>query len=257
MPILLPKLQSIAITQVPFVSHSRLLDLVEAPNLHRFFVWHDFQWNPFDSTPMFESAGRFIGASRPSRGDDHTAQISIVSTNDRFAAVVGDRRVVLQTCTWIQGTGQGERRAALAAVLRQFDGRLRDSIKVVQLSGLRGREMIDLARVLNPYLPNVEELEMTVGIYSSALEGLSILGQLPSSPAEEKEAWLFPKLVGFKFGVPRGVVCDVILEKLKARNVGQGQAIQLTIQGGKIRRDTADKLRTYLQALKMTGTEVA
>ncbi|KIO33406.1 hypothetical protein M407DRAFT_233045 [Tulasnella calospora MUT 4182] len=259
-PILLPRLRTLNIVQVPFISHSRLLDLVEAPNLHRFVVFHHFPNHSYDFTPMFESAGRLIGAPRRSRGDGDTSRLSIFGAYDMLAVVVGDCRVILKNHGWAQGSRQEERPAGLSAVLRHFNARLCESIRVVRLSGFRSdQEMIDFAQTLNRHLPNVEELEMKMCISTSALEGLSILGRLSSSPTEGREACLFPSLVGFQFDVPKGLACDGILEVLKARwNVGQVQAIrQLTIEGGKIRRDTVDELKTHLQALNMTGIEVS
>ncbi|KIO17757.1 hypothetical protein M407DRAFT_32574 [Tulasnella calospora MUT 4182] len=259
-PILLPKLRTLHIVQVPFISHSRLLDLVEAPNLHRFVVFQHFPYHSYDFTPMFESAGRLIGAPRYSRGDGDTSRLSIFGAYDMLAVVVGDCRVILKNHGWAQIISQEERPAGLSAVLRHFNARSCESIRVIRLFGFRSdQEMIDLAHTLNRHLPNVEELEMKMCISTSALEGLSILGPLSSSPTEGKEACLFPSLVSFQFDVPKGLACDGILEVLKARwNVGQVQAIrQLTIEGGKIRHDTVDVLKAHLEALKMTGTEVS
>ncbi|KAG8928741.1 hypothetical protein FRC01_005417 [Tulasnella sp. 417] len=256
-PILLPRLRSIVVVQVPFVSYSRLLDLVESPNLHRFLAFHHFQDFSLDFTPMFESAGRFIGAPGDSHGDDDTSRISISGTNDLFSVGVGDRRVILKNYEWARGTGQGERRAALATVLGHFDVTSRESIKMIRISGFRSQETTDIAHVLNRKLPNVEELEMKVCASSSALAGLSILGRVSSSPADRKEDWLFPGLFRFQFYATKYLACDRVLEVLKARNLGPVQAIrQLTIEGGRIRLDTVDKLREYLQEFNMTGTEV-
>ncbi|KAG8928739.1 hypothetical protein FRC01_005415 [Tulasnella sp. 417] len=245
-PILLPRLRTLLVIQVPYVFRSCLLDLVEAPNLHRLVVWQHF----LDRS--HESAGRFIGAPTHSRGDGGTDRLTVFGTIDLLGVVVGHRRVLINNSGW----AQAERSAALSAVLRYFDRPLCESIKVIQISGLQGnQEMVDLAEVLNRHFPNVEQMETKVCKSSSTL---SILGRLSSSPTETREAWLFPGLVSLQFNVPKGLAYDEILEVLKARwNVVQVQAIrQLTIEGGKIRRDTVDELRTYLQELKIIGTEV-
>ncbi|KAG8930124.1 hypothetical protein FRC00_001263 [Tulasnella sp. 408] len=254
--ILLPRLRSLLVAQVPFLSHARLLDLVEAPNLHRFVVFQSVQYPSYDFTPMFESAGRFIGACRRSTINDDTSRLNIFGPHRVLAIVVGDRRVILKNDTWAQGSRLEGCPAGLSAVFRHFDCKSSEKIKVVRLSGFGGvQEMIGLAQVLNRHLHNVEELE----IMSSAHETPSILGWLSSSPTEEMEAWLFPRLNSLHFDVPKGVACDGILEVVKARrNVEHVQAVrQLTIEGGKIRRETVEELETYLETLKMTGTEVA
>ncbi|KAG9044335.1 hypothetical protein FS837_008302 [Tulasnella sp. UAMH 9824] len=253
--LLLPRLRSLLIAQVPFVSHARLLDLVEAPNLRRFVVFQSVQDPSYDFAPMFESAGRFVGTSRHSSADDDTSRLNIFGPSRVLAIVVGDRRVILKNDKWTRGSRQEECPAGLSAAFRHFDRRLSENIKVIRLSGSGGaQEIIGLARVLNGHLHNVEELE----IISGAHETLSILGWLSSSPTEEMDAWLFPQLISFQFDVLNGVACDGILEVVEARrNVGHVQALgQLTITGGEIRRDTVEELETYWETLKMIGTEV-
>ncbi|KAG8928740.1 hypothetical protein FRC01_005416 [Tulasnella sp. 417] len=259
-PILLSKLQSIIVAQVPFLSHCRLLDLVEAPNLHRFTLYHHFHYHSYDFTPMFESAGRIVGAPTHSRGDDGGSRLAVVGANDLLAVIVGERRVILKNYEWSQGTRAAERPAGLSAILGRFDCTLRENIRVVRMSGLQGvQEITDLARVLNRHLPNVEDLELRVNPWSRTLGEISILAQLPSPPTGGREAWLFPELVHFKIDAPKGLVCDGVLEVLKARrDAGQVQVIrQLTIEGGTIRGDTVDELRSQCRELNMIDTEVA
>ncbi|KAG8946826.1 hypothetical protein FRC04_011373 [Tulasnella sp. 424] len=257
-PIHLPRLKSLLVAQVPFVHYSRLLDLIEAQNLRRFVVFHHFDFIPGDFTPMFESAGRFLGTHRQSSDDDDPSRLRVFGSNDTLATTVGNFRIILKNYDWTQGTRKEERPAGLAAILRRFDRRLCQNIRVIRFSGMQGdEEMVDLAHILHRHFPSVQELVLKFWMRPTCV--IPILGRLSSPlPHGENERWLFPKLIAFHLEAPNDLVCDGILEVVEARqNVGQVQAIQqFTIEGGNLRRDTVAKLKTYLRELHMTGTKV-
>ncbi|KAG8945259.1 hypothetical protein FRC04_001099 [Tulasnella sp. 424] len=259
-PIHLPRLRSLLVVRVPFVPYSRLLNLIEAPNLHRFLVFHHFrspsQSNDF--TPMFESAGRFIGTHRESSDDDDAFRLTVLVFDHTLAVVVGHRRVLLQNEEWTGGR-QEEQKAGLSAALRRFDKRLCESIKAIQFAGMRSdEEMMDFAHILNQHFPNVEELLLKLSLWTTDPGGLPTLGRLSSLSNRGRGNWLFPKLIALHLSAPEALICDGILEVVEARrNVGHVQPIQqLTIEGSKIGRDAVVKLETYLQQLRMTGTEI-
>ncbi|KAG9028006.1 hypothetical protein FS837_004016 [Tulasnella sp. UAMH 9824] len=146
-PILLPRLRSLSLIQVPFVSHPRLLDLVEAPNLRRFRVLQQFHYESYDFTPMLESAGRFLGIFRHPCNEDDPSRLTVSGNTNNISITVGDRWVFLRNLVWTQGTRQQERPASLTTVLRQFDARLCDSIRVLRFFGIRDdQELLDLAQ---------------------------------------------------------------------------------------------------------------
>ncbi|KAG8915538.1 hypothetical protein FRC01_003624 [Tulasnella sp. 417] len=254
----LPRLRTLLITQVPFVSYSRLLDLVEAPNLSRFMVFQFFNFRSYDFTPMFESAGRLIGAFRHPRDRDDPSRLKISGDSGHLGVIVGNRRVILKDNTWTSESRRRERAAGLSTVIRQFDARLCDEIRVVRFSGIRdGQEMLDLAHIANRRLCNVVNLEVKLPT-TSPHDGLSILGRMSSLPIEGSQSLWFPKLVALQFDVLEGMECDGILEVVKVRrNMEQVQAIrQLTIQGGKIRKESLDELKANVEELNLVDTKV-
>ncbi|KAG8929975.1 hypothetical protein FRC01_003452 [Tulasnella sp. 417] len=255
-PLFLPHLQYFLLFEVQVAPYSRLLSLIDAPNLRRLYCFRHF--NPYDPNrkPMFEPVARFFGSYAHSLNNDRDhARLRISSSDRSFTISVGACKVVLYyRLPWdLDGFGC-DCMPELSAALSRFDERVSGNIKTIHFGGTRPmKDLITLGPIFQRHFPNIEELVVTLSSPKSATLFLKVL----ASPFafEDGVRWLFPRLTSLRLNARRDPVCDRVLGVIEARQNGQVRAIQrVRIKNGSIRRDTAAKLEASLQDFRMAGT---
>ncbi|KAG8910882.1 hypothetical protein FRC00_007400, partial [Tulasnella sp. 408] len=258
-PVFLPHLQYLLVFDVPVAPYSRLLSLIDAPNLRRLVVFRGF--NPYtdDPNPMFEPAARFFGTYTDSINSDRDyARLRISGSRNTFTISVGTCKVAFKSHqVWAWRGDQQDSLTNLSAVFSGFDRRVIDSIKVIHFGGTRSCEDLSiLGPILQRHFPNVEELVVTLSSSGSRPDADHVLKALASPlPLEDGAIWLFPGLTTLHLKTSREPIYDGVLGVVEARRNGEVQAIQrVSIKNGRIGRDTVPKLRASLQEFRMAGT---
>ncbi|KIO33415.1 hypothetical protein M407DRAFT_17681 [Tulasnella calospora MUT 4182] len=257
--VFLPHLQYLLLFDVSVASYSRLLSLIDAPNLRRLVVFRGFSPYMDDPDPMFEPAARFFGSYTHSIDSDRDyGRLRISGSRHTFAISVGTCKVVFKSphiWTW-----KGDRQDCLtnlSAALSGFDRRVIDSVKVIHFGGTRVREdLITLGPILQHHFPNVEELVVTLSLSERRPDAHLVLEALKSPSSLKGEArWLFPGLTTLHLKACREPICDGVLGVVEARRNGAVQAIQrVSIKNGRIERNTEAKLKVGLQEFRLAGT---
>lgn len=257
-PTLLPKLQRLIVWQLESGPRSRLLNLIDCPNVRHFFATSIFDSDSESLASVLELMGRFIGGPRQPVHDDSTKLLIGKSAySSDFMIELGFRKAHLVKDTWDGQTHRQDCQNGLSAALRKFDGRTIKGISKIILRGIRHQQdTIELCRILHRYCSNVTNLQVELSSLGS--DGYPVLEWLGSPlPLEDGGGWLFPKLTSLHIVASERSICDGILRIVEGRQTGGAQAIrEVEIQKGKVGRGTVEKLKTYLQDLRMVGTEV-
>ncbi|KIO33407.1 hypothetical protein M407DRAFT_233051 [Tulasnella calospora MUT 4182] len=259
-PVFLPHLQYLLLFEVRLSSYSRLLPLIEAPNLLRLFFFRKF--SPFDvwwNTSMFEPVERFFGSYAHSLNDDRDGgRLRISGSRYSFTISVGACKVMQYYPSGWKWKGDGyDYSVELSAALSSFDRRLGDNIKAIHFGGTRSREdLIILGPIFQRHFPNVEELVVTLSSSERRPDAHLVLEALASPLSLEGVArWLFPGLTTLHLKACREPVCDGVLGVIEARRNGEVQGIQrVSIKNGRIGRDAVAKLKASLQGFRIAGT---
>ncbi|KAG8946828.1 hypothetical protein FRC04_011375 [Tulasnella sp. 424] len=263
-PLFLPNLRSMVLSRVLEAPYSRLLCLIDAPNLRRFVIIRDLDDTDAISQllPLFEPVGCFLGADRHSSDDDGSSlsRVRVVSSEIRFTIMVGrDRKLALRadpSTDWLPR--QEDRKSILSTLLSAFDRRFSENVKVIQFGGTQcSEDLITLGPILQRHFPNVEELVVTLSSSRGRLEGPKLVLKTLRSPLplEDGGGWLFPGLTALRLRTGVESTCDGILGVVEARGNGTAQAIQrIAIRKGRIRRDTVPKLKAYIKELRLDST---
>ncbi|KAG8947738.1 hypothetical protein FRC04_010512 [Tulasnella sp. 424] len=260
-PNLLPKLQRIFVCQLQPGPCSRLLDLIDCPNLRHFYFLASHKPDPGSESlaSALEPMGRFIGGPRQPGHDDST-KLLVGKYASCFIIELGFRRAHLfKEDTWDEQNHQQDCQNGLSASLRKFDGRTIKGISKIILRGIRHQQdMIGLCLILHRYCPSVTKLQVDLSSLQDDSDGYPVLEWLSSPlPLGDGGGWLFPKLTSLHIDASERSICDGILRTVEGRQTGGAQAIrEVEIQKGKVGRGTVDKLKIYLQDLRMVGTEV-
>ncbi|KAG8929976.1 hypothetical protein FRC01_003453 [Tulasnella sp. 417] len=258
-PILLPHLKNLILFEVTVTPHSRLLPLIDAPNLQRLFLYHDFNRQEALQNTMFEPVERFFGSyAHAFNKDRDRAQLHVGGSRYSFTFSLGACNMVFNfPFDWRWDSIQHDYLAELSAALSRFDGRVCDKVKAIHFSGTRAREDLSILGVmLQDHFPNVEELLITLSSSEGkpdahfVLEALGLPLHLYSGPK-----WLFPGLTTLHLKARREALCDGVLGIVEARRHGEVQAIkQISIKNGRIQRDNVARLKQRLQEFRTNGT---
>ncbi|KIO17756.1 hypothetical protein M407DRAFT_32573 [Tulasnella calospora MUT 4182] len=257
-PIFLPKLREMSFSKLPVVPLSILLDLIEAPNLHRFSHSMTYKWISDDFPCIFGSAGRHIGAdSQSGRGGD-PIQLDITSHGDTFGIKLGDREIVLSRFGWEESNGRQEREASLSAALARFHPNLRSLIKTVSFKDAPWNdEVAGYLRLVHTHFPRVEELILMVDANVEPIVEMISWEQETRNVDEV----LFPCLTTLRLHATQmgSMLCGSSILHLVEGRADSARTATLKVvglEGSKIAVDTAERLRQSLQELRLTNTEV-
>ncbi|KAG8921437.1 hypothetical protein FRC01_000253 [Tulasnella sp. 417] len=257
-PIYLPKLRTISLSKVPIKDYSHLLNLIVAPSLQDFYFHFTNKGGVEDFTPMFEAAGRHIGASTEN-GQNYPSQLSISSKECILCISAADRKVDLQNFAWLDGDERpGERLEYTSATLSRFSESFCNSIRTVALYGDGSGEVSRYCHLVHSFFPNVADLSVTGWEfkYPDAKAVLETLGT--PSDSEKGRTWLLPKLEALRFKASELCTYDDIMEMIEARPAGsQTKSIKrITFEAGRMMREVVEKLQASLEVLELVEVDL-
>ncbi|KIO17755.1 hypothetical protein M407DRAFT_32572 [Tulasnella calospora MUT 4182] len=258
-PIYLPKLRLIYLHKVSIQNYSHLLNVIVAPNLRNFYFHYTNKWGAEDFTPIFDAAGRYLGAYADTGDENFNREISIRSTDCHLRISTAGRTIDLQNFAWLDGVERPtERTEYVCATFKRFTEGSCNAIRSVVLHGGGNGEIGRYCRIIHSFFPNIAELSVT-GVQFEYLDAKAVIEALGTpSDSEEGWTWLLPNLVALRIEASELIKYEDIMGMIEARSAGnKTKSIErVTFANGQMSKGVVDKLQISLGALELVKVDL-
>ncbi|KAG9017543.1 hypothetical protein FRB90_000889 [Tulasnella sp. 427] len=159
--VVLPKLKSLSLMELPPAPLSSILDGIKAPSLVEFDTWIEPRQVSNDALACFESAGRHFGGDLGSRDQD-SSQLDIRIDRNYLKLEAEGRRVVMNARRARARVGDAFIRDLATRALKGFHPSFCHALSSVSIEACPPTSgLVDFFRTLHTELPQVKELTLT------------------------------------------------------------------------------------------------
>ncbi|KAG9024905.1 hypothetical protein FS837_005153, partial [Tulasnella sp. UAMH 9824] len=196
------------------------------------------------------------------RQDGNPFQLTVRITYETLSVKVGDRAIELRRFRWAKREGHQEKSASLSAALARFHPSACGAIAVVGLKGSsRAEEVAEYLRLIHEHCPQLKELIISGFEGDEAYVGAIVEALSWEQDVDNRNEVLFPQMETLRVratgsgSMPSG---DLILQLVQRRaDPTQAGALKiLGLEGFRITRETAEKLKPLLRDLQWKRTEI-